>query len=508
MAEKVKTSKENKNSQRRPPIVTVMGHVDHGKTTLLDYIRKTRVVEKEHGGITQHIGAYQVVVGKGKQKPLVERTITFIDTPGHAAFAKMRERGGSQADLVVLVIAANDGVKPQTEESLKHIVKAGVPFVVAANKIDLPEADLEKLKGQLVDLGYPPEDKGGKLVVVPASATKGEGVDKLLEKILSVSKGLELKADEKGTLEAVVIESELDKRRGAVATVVVKQGTLKVGDGVYVGPAGVHTENKVKVRAMFDEEGKGVKEALPSQPVELLGFGQVPEVGSVISGEEHLMKAPIGELGEVVEDELAKRQEMVLQEASESLVLILKTDAVGSLEALEEVLPGRVNLISTGVGEVTESDVMLAKATGAQVMGFGVEVPGSVARLAEVEKVRVKTYRIIYELLEEIEEQVKYLVDPRAGEEVVGKAKITAEFPYKNQRVAGAKVTEGKIDRKLKVHVMRGEELVGDARMKSLRQGKDKKTVVEKGEEFGVIFKPEVDFAKNDVIVAYRRKDN
>jgi translation initiation factor IF-2 len=487
---------------RRPVIVTVMGHVDHGKTTLLDYIRKTRVVEKEHGGITQRIGAYQVVVGKDKGKAVAERTITFIDTPGHAAFAKMRERGGQVADLVVLVIAVNDGVKPQTEESLKYIQKAGVPFVVAANKMDLPEANLVKLKGQMADLGYPPESQGGKLVVVPVSATTGKGVDKLLEAILQWASKQEITGDPEESLGAVVIESELDKRRGVVATAVVKQGRLKVGDELYIGGDGGHTEDKFRVRALFDERGKSVKEALPSQPVEVLGFGQVPEVGIVILGEMHIDKAAEDEMVKPPPGEIAKRPMRLPDE--ERLVLILKADTLGSLEAIKEALPEQVEVVDEGVGEVSESEVMLGRATGARVVGFGVGVPGSVAKLAEIEGVRVKTYKIIYKLLEEIEEQVKYLLDPRAGEEVVGKAKVLAEFGYQSQRVAGCKVIDGKIDRNLKVRVMRGEKETGEARIKSMRQGKEERMVAEKGEEFGAIFKPEVDFEKNDVIVSYK----
>ncbi len=479
MAKKRITSQES----LRPPVVAVLGHVDHGKTTLLDKIRKTNVVAKEFGGITQHIGAYQI---KAKKK-----TITFIDTPGHAAFSEMRSRGAKVADLAVLVIAADEGVKPQTLESLKFIKKAKIPYLVAINKIDKPNIDLEQVKKEMAKNDIKVEGHGGKIVSVATSAKTGKGVDELLEMILLVAEMEEIKGDPKAKLEAVVIESKLDKRRGPLATVLVRNGCLEIGNQIKAD------NTFAKIKAMFDENGQTVKKAGPSKPVEVLGFKSVPQIGSLVKRTEEIITLPT----EPVKPELTKKKET----EEDRLRLIVKADVNGTLEAILTGLPKEVEIIDSGVGEINESDVLLAETTGAEIIAFNVKTSAKVKKLAVTEKVRISDYQVIYKLFEEIEEKVKKLMEPFAGEEILGKAEVLQEFEIDKKRVAGCRVIEGEIKKRGKLHLQRGEELVGDCWIKSMKTGKTKIEGAKAGEEFGAVLSPSLDFKIGDMLLSYRK---
>lgn len=456
--------------QSRPPIVAVMGHVDHGKTTLLDFIRKTRLAQKEPGQITQHIGAYQAEVEtrEGKKK------ITFIDTPGHKAFTQMRARGAQVTDIVILVVAADDGVMPQTKEAIEHIRKADVPFLVAINKIDLPTASPEKVKKQLAEAGVLLEGMGGDIVSVPISAKTGQGVEEVLEMVLLMAEMQELKADPGGPLKLSVVEAKLDKLRGPVATVIVQNGTLRTGDMIEL--SGV----KSKVRAMFGASGKAVKEALPSMPVEILGLEKLPQVGEIVEIEE----------ASSVEEKKLK--------------IILKADTAGSLEAVTGSISPQVDIVEKGVGEINESDILSAKTRGAQVLGFNAGLSKGVEKLAETEKIKVKTYRIIYELLEDLEKTLLDASRQQVEKEVLGRAKILSEFPYEKTKIAGCQVQEGRLGRGDYVKILRGETEIGESRIKTLRIFKETVTKVEAGKECGVLLDPQLDFIAEDAIIAYR----
>lgn len=478
-------AKEKTISQKssRPPVVAVLGHVDHGKTSLLDKIRKTNVVAKEFGGITQHIGAYQVKVKN--------RLITFIDTPGHEAFSEMRSRGAKVADLAVLVIAADEGVKPQTLESLKYISQAKIPYLVAINKIDKPNLDIDWVKKEMAKNDILVEDQGGKIVSVLTSAKTGKGIDELLEMILLVAEMEEIKGDTKAKLKAVVIESKLDKRRGPLATVLVRDGSLEVGDQIEADGA------FAKIKAMFDENGQLVKLAGPSKPVEVLGFKTVPPIGSLVKGTEKI----IAPLSEQPKTELAKKEEA----EENKLRLVIKADVNGTLEAILAGLPKEVEMIDSGVGEVNESDVLLAGTTGAEIIAFNIKTPVKVKKLAETEKVKISDYQIIYKLFEEIEEKVKKLMEPFAGEEILGRAEILKEFEIDKKRIAGCRVIEGEVKKRDKLHLQRGEKLVGDCRIKSMKTGKEKIEGAKAGEEFGAILSPSLDFEIGDMLLSYRK---
>ncbi len=470
-----KSLKPKQNESTRPPVVVVLGHVDHGKTTLLDAIRKTEVAASEYGGITQGIGAYQVEVDGGK--------ITFIDTPGHEAFSKMRSRGASAADIAVLVVAANDSVMPQTIESIKIIKEAKIPFLVAINKVDLPEANVDKVIKDLGRYEVQLETYGGDVPFVKISAKKGEGIKELLDliKLLADMTGIKGSADE--ALEGVVIESRLDKNRGALATVVVKNGTLKVTQEIFVD--GV----KTKVRALINYQGEQIAEAGPGTPAEIFGLTALPPVG-----------AKVGLTLEAAMPE-AKR-EGPASNAQGNLPILLKADTLGSLEAITNLLPKNVQLLSSGTGEISEADILLARSTSAIILGFNAKENAAAKKLAETEKVLVRTYKIIYELLEELADAAAGLLEP-VVEEIRGRGQIIAEFPFEKLRVAGVKVLEGRVARGDQVKVTRGEELVGQARIKSLRVGKEETTKVEVGRECGALLEPQVDFRVGDDIISH-----
>ncbi len=515
--------------QTRPPIVTILGHVDHGKTTLLDFIRKSSVASREHGGITQHIGAYQVEVPKESKSReseanrgilrqaqddlAINSKITFIDTPGHAAFEKMRSRGAKVADIAVLVVSIDDGIMPQTTEAIKHIkegesLPAGrqVPLIVAINKIDLPGIDikvsLEKIKKQLSDKGILVEEYGGDVPVVPLSAKTGEGVDKLLEIILLVSEMHEFSADPTAVSSGVVIEATLDKFKGPVATILVRNGTLKKGDQVLLD--GV----KGKIRGMFDWNNKPLDVAGPSTPVEVLGLEAVPQVGAVLGNE-----AQLSEKEQVVKSLVERLKEG----KTKTLKVIIKADKQGSLEAIqaslekfneEEGLPaGRqvVDFIASGTGDINEDNVKLASSVGAIIVGFNVKIAPTASKHAENEHVLIRTYNIIYELLEEVEEVIRTLLEVGQLEEVFGRADIIAEFAHgKMEKIAGCRMIEGAIAKGQRLRVVREGKLIGETKLKSLKKVKEEVNKVEKGNDCGMLFEPKVDFAIGDIVESFR----
>lgn len=476
----------------RPPIVTILGHVDHGKTSLLDFIRKSSVAAREHGGITQHIGAYQITHNS--------KLITFIDTPGHAAFEKMRGRGAQVADIAVLVVAIDDGVMPQTIEAIKHIKGGKVPMIVAVNKIDLPGIDkkvqLEKIKKQLSDNEVLVEEYAGEVPIIPLSAKTGEGVDKLLEMILLVAEMHELKGDPSTSAQGVVIEANLDKFKGPIATLLIRNGTLKKGMQMVLG--GV----KGKIRGMFDYNGKSLDEAGPSTPAEVLGLEAVPAVGAIL-GDEVPEEEKIKDVKSLIE--------RLREDKTSTLNLVIKADKQGSLEAIEDAL-GKFNaegehvkVVSKGTGDIGEADISLASPTRAIVIGFNVKITPPASKLAENEQVLVRNYNIIYELIAELEVVVEEMLKVGAIEEVFGTAQILVEFPYgKNEKIAGCKVVDGQISKGQKIRVVRGEEKLGDTKIKSLKKAKEEVVRVEKGDECGMMFEPQIDFQVGDIVESYR----
>jgi len=478
--------------QVRPPIVTILGHVDHGKTTLLDFIRKSSVVSKEHGGITQHIGAYQVEHGR--------QLITFIDTPGHHVFEKMRSRGAKVADIAMLVVAVDDGIMPQTIEAINHIQEAKVPMIVAVNKIDLAgvntKVQLEKIKKQLSDRKVNLEEYGGDVPLVTLSAKTGEGVDKLLEMISLVAELHELKGDPTLPASGVVIESNLDKFKGAIATLLIRNGTLRRGDQIMLG--GV----KSKIRGMFDYSGKAVEKVGPSTPVEVLGLEVVPVVGAILGQDS---------VEQTIKEAAASLLDRLKTEKDKTLKVIIKADKQGSLEAIQASLEKFnkerkvVEFIFSGTGDIGEENIKLAATVGAIVIGFNVRVAPTAQRLSENEHVLIRTYNIIYELLEDIEEVVNTLLEVGQLEEVLGKANIIAEFPFgKAERVAGCRMVEGSIAKGQRIRVVREGQLIGEAKLKSLRKVKEEVNKVEKGNDCGMLFDPAVDFVIGDVVESFR----
>ncbi|OGM83265.1 hypothetical protein A2376_01150 [Candidatus Woesebacteria bacterium RIFOXYB1_FULL_47_31] len=460
----------------RAPIITVLGHVDHGKTSLLDAIRKTSVALKEAGGITQTTGASVVFTKEGKK-------ITFIDTPGHAAFSEMRSRGAKVADIAVLVVSADDGVKPQTKEAFELIKVAQIPVIVAITKIDLPSADIEGAKGQLAKEGILFEGRGGDVPVVSVSAKEKKGIDELLETISLVAEVHEIKGAPDENLEAVVIESSMDKR-GAFANVVVRNGTLKAGEVVQV-------ENvKSKVRALFNFKGESVKEILPGEPAQVLGFEEIPPVGV------RLTKEGAGETASAAKD--VERKLGKIKEGE--IAVVIKARSAGSLEALLGSLPPNIVVVDSGVGDVIGSDVLGAKSASAWIFAFESAVSANVSKLAESEGVHIEKFEVIYKLLERLGELLK-----KGQIEILGKAEILATFPFNNKKIAGCKALEGKISKNDMVVVKRGEKEIGLTKAVSMKRQKNELTEAKAGEEFGVIFEPQLDFEIGDVLVSVRR---
>lgn len=468
------------NSQLiRPPIVAVLGHVDHGKTSLLDKIRSTSVALREAGGITQKIGAYQIETN-GKK-------ITFIDTPGHLAFSAMRQRGAQVCDMAVLVVAANDGVMPQTLESLQHLQASNTPYIIALNKVDLEDCDIERVKKQLADNGILIEGHGGNIVCVPVSAKTGQGIDELLEMILLTYEMEEKKVSLDDGLEAVVIESKLTKA-GPAATVIVKNGTLKVGDQIIAG--GLIS----KVRGLVSDKGENLQEAIPGQPVEVTGFLNVPPVGETIKS-----NAGSG----VQMDKIVKKIE-IPESAKDKLMVILCADTLGSIEAIKNCLSDRIFVIYSEVGEITESVILSGVTFKARVVGFNVKLPNSVLKLAESEKVSVKTYDIIYELIEDLEKiaagNAKELLEP----EIQGQAEIIQIFGSDKGRIAGCHVLQGRINMHDNLILKRGENEIGKMRLALMKHQKTDIREAVSGDEFGASFTSDLDFKEGDVIVSLK----
>ncbi len=493
---------------KRPPVVAVMGHVDHGKTSLLDAIRKTNVVAGEAGGITQKIGAYQIEYEGEK--------ITFIDTPGHAAFTAMRARGAKVTDIAILVVAADDGIMPQTIEAINHIKAADVPMIVAINKIDKPEANIERIKQQLADNGVLPEEWGGDAILVPVSAKQGLGIDDLLKTILLVAEVSELKANPNTSATGSVLEAELDKNRGAVATILVQNGTLRVGDSIISGTS------FGKVRAMFDENGKPVKSAEPSMPVAVLGLDSVPNSGDrVFAVDEKLSK-------QVIDERIAKAKELRSKSTSgvsledfmdkvnegklKALNIIIKADVQGSVEALKQSLTAikneeaRVVCIHSGAGPVTESDLLLAQACAAVVINFNLKLSSKIEQLAESMSVQIKSYKIIYEVVDEITKALNGMLSVKYEEQIIGHAEVRMMFKLSTSGVVcGSYVTDGKITRNAFVNVYRGEEKILETSIVALRIQKDDKAEVSYGFECGIKLKDSQGVKVGDVLEVYQK---
>lgn len=493
---------------KRPPVVCVMGHVDHGKTSLLDAIRQTHVTAKEAGGITQHIGAY--VVEKNGQK------ITFLDTPGHEAFTAMRMRGAKSTDIAILVVAADDGVMPQTVEAINHAKAAGVEIIVAVNKIDKPSANVEKVKQELIEYELVAEDWGGSTVFVPVSAHTGEGIEELLEMILLTSEVKELKANPNRRARGLIIEAELDKGKGPVATVLVQKGTLHVGDPVACGSC------YGKVRAMMDDKGRRVKEAGPSTPVEILGLNDVPNAGEVFVATENEKEARsfaetfISEgKNKLIEDTKAKLSlddlfSQIKAGNVKELPLIIKADVQGSVEAVKQSLTKlsneevMVKVIHGGVGAINESDVNLAAASNAIIIGFNVRPDATAKSISEREKVDVRLYRVIYQAIEDVEAAMKGMLDPIFEEQVIGHAVVRQTFKASGVgTIAGSYVLDGKFQRGCKARITRDGEQIFDGNLASLKRFKDDVKEVASGYECGLVFEKFNDLQEDDMIEAY-----
>ena len=495
----------------RPAVITVMGHVDHGKTTLLDFIRKTKVVEDEAGGITQHIGAYEVETPKGR--------LTFIDTPGHAAFSSMRARGANTTDIVILVVAANDGIKPQTEEAINHAKAAGVSIVVAINKIDLEGADPDKVKGDLAAQDLTPEDWGGNIQMVPISALTGDGVDDLLERIALEAEILELEAHYEGAAQGVVIESELDKFRGSVSTFLIQNGTLKVGDLVVSG----NTMGKIK--SILDSEGNKIKEAGPSAAVQVLGLNSVPTAGDhfqVVKNDKQAREISEYRATKEKEKKLLKQKdesvgdlfENLGQEAKKVLNVIVKTDVAGTCEAILTALndlnneKAKVKIVSSGVGGISESDANLAVAVESIILGFNVRADNAAKKIIEDELISLSYHSIIYELLDDVKARMSGLLDPIIKEEIVGTAEVLEVFNSpKFGQVAGCNVVEGNVLRNKPVRVLRDEIVIFEGELNSLRRFKEDVNEVKNGNECGMGIKNYKDIKPGDKIEVFDRKE-
>lgn len=493
----------------RPPVVTIMGHVDHGKTSLLDYIRRTRVTAGEAGGITQHIGAYHVKTAKG--------IVTFLDTPGHAAFTAMRARGAEVTDIVVLVVAADDGVMPQTIEAIQHAQAAGVPIVVAVNKIDRAEADPERVKNELAQHEVIPEEWGGENIFVNVSAKTGEGIENLLENLLLQAEVLELKAVAEGPAAGVVLESSLEKGRGAVATVLVKRGKLKTGDALLAG------QESGRVRAMFDEDGNAIDEAGPSMPAVVLGLSGTPNAGDdvmVLENERRAREVALYRQGKFRDVKLAKQQASKLEDVftqmeegeGSTLALLVKADVQGSTEALRDALTKlstdevKVNVISSGVGGITESDVNLAAASSAIILGFNVRADAAARAVIKESGVDVRYYSVIYEAIDEVKAALSGMLAPEIKEQIVGLAEVREVFRSpKLGAIAGCMVIEGYVKRSNPIRVLRDNTVIYEGELESLRRFKDDVNEVRMGTECGIGVKNYNDVQVGDQIECYDR---
>ncbi|MFU8826471.1 MAG: translation initiation factor IF-2 [Brevefilum sp.] len=504
---RVIADEEEENLVPRPPVVTILGHVDHGKTTLLDAIRQTNVAGGEEGGITQHIGAYQIE-HKGKK-------ITFLDTPGHAAFTSMRARGAQGADIVILVVAADDGVMPQTKEAANHAKAARVPIIVALNKMDLPSANPDLAKRQLGEIDLVPDEWDGDTIIVPVSATKKQGLDDLLEAILLVADNQEIHANPKGEVLGTVVEGELDRFRGVMATLLLQNGTIKMGDTILAGKA------HGRIKAMFDFRGQRIEEAGPATPIVVMGLSDVPHAGDLfrvvesdkearaIVSEIESGEKPGGSTPKIsLEDLFEKMQAGETQE----LRLIIKADVQGSLEPIVNSLTDLgakepevdINVLHQEIGNISESDVMLATASNAIVIGFAVEADNAAERLAEKEGVSIRSYTIIYRLIEDIEKAIKGMLKPEMVERVIGRANVLATFSVSRFKVAaGCRVVDGELRRNAHIRVIRGGQVVFEGEIGSLKRGKDDVREVREGFECGVALKQFSEFEEGDLLECF-----
>lgn len=495
-----------KNLRHRAPVVTILGHVDHGKTTLLDAIRKTSVVEKEAGGITQHISAYQV-----KKKG---ELVTFVDTPGHEAFSAMRERGVSMADIAILVVAADDGVRPQTEEVIQYLKDKKIPMVVAINKIDKPNANIQRVKQELADREIVIEDWGGNVVAAEVSAKQNLGIDELLDMVLLVAEVEDLKADNRRLPLGVVIESHLDPKKGNMATVLVRTGTLKEGQDILAGSVAG------RVRRLEDFKGRQIKEAGPSMPVTVIGLHQSPNVNDVLQGVADLKSARMSqkemqssEFGGVKRFDAQQLGKSIEDQNVKKLNIVLKTDVQGSLEAIGQILGAiksdevAINYIHQGVGDITESDVKLGQTSGAVIFGFNIQPTTVAKRLAEMNKVEIKSYKVIYELVEDIKKRLEEML----GEEIVrtdlGKLKVLAVFMTgKKDMIVGGNVVSGKMKNGEFVEVIREEKVLGRGKLNNLQQNKINVDEVTQGHECGITFDGETKIKEGDTLVCFHEE--
>jgi len=493
----------------RPPVVTVLGHVDHGKTSLLDAIRETNIIASEAGGITQHIGAYTVEIN-GKR-------VVFLDTPGHEAFTAMRVRGAQITDIAVLVVAADDGVMPQTVEAINHAKAAGVPVIVALNKIDKPSANPERVKKQLADIGLLPEEWGGDTIFVNVSALKRQGLEELLEMILLVAEMAELKANYSRKAKGIVIEAKLDKGRGPVATILVQDGVLSVGDPVICGNI------YGKVRAMIDDKGSRIKKAFPSTPVEVLGLTEVPQAGDsfLVVTDEKLARQIAQKRGEKLREATLRKEQRIslddffnrITDNAIDLNIIIKADVQGSAEALHESLMKienekvKIKIIHKGVGAITESDVMLASASNAVIIGYNIRPEANARKLAERERVDIRLYRVIYEIIDDVKSAIHGLLEPEYEEVVLGQAEIRQIFKVsKIGTVAGSYVLEGKISRNANMRVIRDGVVIHEGRIESLKRFKDDAKEVNTGFECGILLENFNDLKEGDILEAYEKR--
>ncbi len=505
--ELIEVEDDPKNLMPRAPVVTVLGHVDHGKTSLLDAIRETKVTSQEAGGITQHIGAYQAVINDQK--------VVFLDTPGHEAFTSMRARGAQVTDVAILVVAADDGVMPQTVEAINHVRAAGVPIIVAVNKIDKANANPDRVKQQLSEYGLVPEEWGGETIFAPVSALKGEGLDHLLEMIILLAEMSELKANPTATARGIVIEAQLDKGKGPVATILIQNGSLEVGDSIVCGSI------SGKVRAMINDKGKKVKKALPSMPVEVQGFSEIPEAGDIFQvvkdekiarqiAEKRSIKRREAELQKTRKVSLDDLYKQIQEGHLKDLNIIIKGDVQGSVEALKESLlkigneEVRLQVIHTGVGAVTESDIMLADASNAIIIGFNVRPEPNARKMAEQENVEVKLYRVIYEIIEDINAAMTGMLDPKFEEVVLGRAEIRQTFKVSRLgTIAGCHVVDGKITRDSGIRVIRNGIVIHEGKIDSLKRFKDDVREVVDGYECGIMLERFNDIKEQDIMEAF-----
>ncbi|MFA5926218.1 MAG: translation initiation factor IF-2 [Parcubacteria group bacterium] len=500
-----KEKESGKNLKHRPPVVTILGHVDHGKTTLLDTIRKTSVVEKEAGGITQHISAYQV-----KKKGEI---VTFVDTPGHEAFSAMRERGVSLADIAILVVAADDGVRPQTEEVIKYLKEKKIPMVVAINKIDKPNANVQRVKQELADREIMIEEWGGNIVSAEISAKQNIGIDELLDMVLLVAEVEDLRADYKRLPLGVVIESNLDPKKGHMATVLVRTGTLKEGQDIIVGSI------SGRVRRIEDFKGRQLKEAGPSTPVTVIGLNQSPNVNDVFLGVADLksaraMQKDLGASGTGTRKfDSQSMLKSIEDQNMNRLNIILKTDVQGSLEAIDQILSTikseevGINYIKQGVGDITESDVKLGQTAGTVIFGFNSQPTTVAKRLAEMNNVEIKSYKIIYELVEDIKKRLEDMLGEETVRTDLGKLKVLAIFMTgKKDMIVGGKVISGKMVNGENIEVLREEKNLGRGKLSNLQQNKINVDEVKEGNECGITFIGETKIKEGDTLVCFHEE--